>query len=805
MNDTTKMTWKFQRIGGLEQVSLRNADEIAHLDQLDPKLWVALSCPASGLEFDARTLQLIDADGDGRIRIPEVLAAVRWVCSLLTDPACIVEPEAELPLDAINTDSPEGSRMAATCRAILENLDKGEAASLSQEDVTKAAASAAKNLYNGDGILPPLPDFGEDIASFIEDALSVVGGVRDASGLPGINMEIAAAFMQSLKERRDWQERVSAASEPLGADSAEAWALLQKLGDKINDYFLRCELAAFAPDSTKSLNASGGVDVDGCLSIPTVHGLIDPKLLEELPLSRIEADRPLHIASGLNPAWRQPVQRFFSLIGPLLEPAEDQEAKSGDEAATAASGLSARGQKASGGCATLSVEDWRRVQNAFAPYAEALAKKPPVAAATVNIPPDPASGGKLDSMKSERVRELLQSDILDRFAALAQKDASVPAASADIAAAERLTLYYLHLHRLLMNFVSFYDFYSMRRSAAFQAGTLYLDSRSCRLCLPVADLARHASLAAYSELCLVYCECRKAHSTPGGAPGEGERDSMTIVAAMTAGEADMLMEGRNGVFVDNTGQDWDATVVKIISNPISLREALWQPYRKFGRMVTEQVGKFAGAKQAELSESAAKKAQSAVSGVLAQPAQKSGQSAAPFDIGRSVGIFAAIGLALGAIGTALASIANALFSLSWWQFPLIFVGLFMLVSGPSLVLAWLKLRKRTLSPLLEASGWAVNGRVPINFTLGRRLTSLAALPPNAQRSFNDPLRKPRRWHIAALALTLILALAAGWIWIAEPPFVQPVKRFIHERFTPDKAKPAAGAKASGAQGAASAK
>ena len=60
-----------------------------------------------------------------------------------------------------------------------------------------------------------------------------------------------------------------------------------------------------------------------------------------------------------------------------------------------------------------------------------------------------------------------------------------------------------------------------------------------------------------------------------------------------------------------------------------------------------------------------------------------------------MGIFAAIGLALGAIGTALASIAAALFSLAWWQFPLLFVGIFLCISGPSMFLAWLKLRRRT--------------------------------------------------------------------------------------------------------------
>ncbi len=166
---------------------------------------------------------------------------------------------------------------------------------------------------------------------------------------------------------------------------------------------------------------------------------------------------------------------------------------------------------------------------------------------------------------------------------------------------------------------------------------------------------------------------------------------------------------------------------------------MFAPYRRIGRMVTDQIEKFTDAKSAAIVSDASKSLEK-----LATEGK-----ARPFDIGRSMGIFAAIGLALGAIGTALASIASALFSLSWWQFPLLLAGLFLAVSGPSMFLAWLKLRRRTLGPVLDASGWAVNSQIPINFMLGSYLTDTAALPPNANRTFNDPFRNRshrRRLH-----------------------------------------------------------
>ena len=53
-------TWRFFRAGGFDQVRLDNGSDLASLEDLDQKLWVALACPTTGLEFDSRTLNLID-------------------------------------------------------------------------------------------------------------------------------------------------------------------------------------------------------------------------------------------------------------------------------------------------------------------------------------------------------------------------------------------------------------------------------------------------------------------------------------------------------------------------------------------------------------------------------------------------------------------------------------------------------------------------------------------------------------------------------------------------------------------------
>lgn len=73
--------WKWFRAGGTAQVKLECGDDVAHLAQLDPKQWFAISMPTTGVRFDRRMLDLMDTDRDGRIRADEVLGAIEFLKS----------------------------------------------------------------------------------------------------------------------------------------------------------------------------------------------------------------------------------------------------------------------------------------------------------------------------------------------------------------------------------------------------------------------------------------------------------------------------------------------------------------------------------------------------------------------------------------------------------------------------------------------------------------------------------------------------------------------------------------------------
>lgn len=715
--------WRFFRSGGFDQVRLDTAADLVHLEELNPKLWSVLSCPTSGLEFDTRTLQLLDADGDGHVRVPEILAAVSWVCALLKDPARLIEGGEALPLAAIDDSTPEGARLLASARQILANLRKPNADAITVAESSDKSKIFGPGCFNGDGIVPLTLTDDEDLRRVITEIMERFGAETDRSGDPGISQPKADAFFEQARAFLTSWERAHAEADtvlPLGEGTVAAADLLESLRPKVDDYFTRCRLAAFDSRAAARLNPSE--EVYGTLSTLEISAAADA--VAALPLAQVAPDRPLPLDEGLNPAWAARLERFRrEVVAPLL----------GDRT-------------------ELSQQEWATIVARFGPYQTWRAE---------------GAGMLVAALGPDRLRAIVGSGAQQAINQLIERDKALEAHAESIDAVERLARYHRDLFSLLNNFVSLRDFYSGRDKAIFQAGTLYLDSRSCDLCLRVDDMAKHSALAHFSGTYLAYCECER----------KGQ-EKMTIVAGITGGDADNLMVGRNGVFYDRQGRDWDATVVKLVEHPISIRQAFWSPYKRIARMIQEQVQKFAASRDQAVDERAAAGIAGAAERVESGPAPT---PPVPFDIAKFAGIFAAIGLAIGAIGTALAAVVAGLFSLAWWQFPLVAAGALLAVSGPSMLLAWLKLRQRNLAPLLDANGWAVNTRARINLPFGSSLTGVASLPPGSQRSLEDPYaEKKRPWKTYLFLLVVLILIAAAW----QQGYLGPVVEQLRGVLTP---------------------
>jgi hypothetical protein len=685
--------WKFFRAGGFNQVLITSGADLLNLDQLDQKLWVALACPTTGVEFNQTTLALIDTDKDGRVRVPELITAAKWAGALLKHPDDLLKGSATLRPAAINDANPDGQLIANFARQVLGKGDNDE---ITFAEAATAAQTFAGKPFNGDGIIPA--DTADDDATkaVIADIINCLGADPDTSGQPGVSKAKVDQFFADAAAYSEWWKKAEgdASVLPLGLNTEAAAGAVRAVKPKVEDYFTRGRLAEFDPRSLSALNRDEKeYAILGAQDLTSTHADI-----ASLPLAQVGATTPLPLTQGINPAWANAIAALQAeAITPLL-----------------------------GAKTVLTETDWNALLGKLAAFEAWNAAK---------------SGGSIEKIGLPRAREILATKAQATLTALIARDQAEEGNSTAVIGLHRLIHYHRDLAKLCRNFVNFADFYGRKDKAIFQAGTLYLDQRSCDLCLSVDDAAKHAVMAGMAGTYLAYCDCVRK--------GTGEK--LSIVAAFTGGDSDNLLVGRNGIFYDRAGRDWDATITKIVDNPISIRQAFWSPYKKLVRMLEERAAKQAAAADAQVN--------AQLTSVANAPAGGTGTPATgkpAFD----PSVIALLSLALGSLAAAGASILVFLGKFEDWQIPLLVVGVMLVVSAPSMAIAWLKLRKRNLGPILDANGWAVNAKARMNVPFGGALTGVAALPPGATFGAVDAYAEKR----SAWPKVLAVAFGIWFIW-----------------------------------------
>lgn len=374
--------------------------------------------------------------------------------------------------------------------------------------------------------------------------------------------------------------------------------------------------------------------------------------------------------------------------------------------------------------------EWNAILASFEPYKAWKASK---------------KGAAVEGLGIETVNALLAANRQADILALIAEDKALEAESNSIDAVDKLLRLNRYFYQFLCNYVVLSDFYSVDKKADFEAGELYVDERCCKLCIQVANMGAHADMAGLSGMFLLYCTCTS----------KVLGKTLDIVAVMTDGTTQNLRPGKHAIFYDREGNDYDATITKIVDNPINIKQAFFAPYRKAWDFIVERINKSAAAKDNAV---VADLKAGADSVDVKAGAEGAAAKASAFDIAKFAGIFAAIGMAVGFISQALVSLATGIAALSPLQFVLVVLGIMLVISGPSCFIAWSKLRKRNLGPVLNANGWAINSKLKINIPFGATLTSVAKYPlVKAGDPFSD---KTPGWKIALRWFCVIVVLCA---------------------------------------------
>ena len=317
--------------------------------------------------------------------------------------------------------------------------------------------------------------------------------------------------------------------------------------------------------------------------------------------------------------------------------------------------------------------------------------------------------------------------VKQKFAAyrawVAEKPVMSPGSKDDLVEEERFLRYKLHLGELLENYVTMDRLY-LHDTAIFQTGVLRIDARELNLCFHVESEAAHSALVEKSNCCVVYLKLSRP----------SEKAERLVCAVVTAGQVGTLYVGRNGVFYDRDGKDWEAVITKVIENQVSLAEAFWAPWKKIGDCIAGAVKKFIGDKQSKATESVQKGTESTQAGGAAMASS-----------------VAAIGIGVGMVGAAAASLMAAISSMTPLEIVASVFALVLVVSVPSMVLAWFKLRKRDLGVILNACGWAINR--PMRFSM-KRARGFTKCAPNPM---------PKVWLAVFVVLVVALAALAWWL------------------------------------------
>lgn len=621
--------WTFCNVGGTSRINIAKGEDIAHLGELDQKLWTVLSCPTTGLEFNARALEVLDSDKDGRIHANEVIAAAKLLTGALKDSSSILRSENSIALDLFNEKDANGAELKASADKVFELTgEKKQAVSLVEIDsALKILADKAGEDAKNDGVLPY-----------------------------GDNSDAVLDAVKAIKA-------------------------------KVDDYFIRCSLVEFNNASLEKLDVSA--ERIGLLAEKDTNSCWDE--IASYPLTQLSKDGLLPMNQPVNPAWAAQFKTLKEMAVAVDYP----------------------------GAVTISKAQWNAIEAKLGEYA---------------------------AWKEEIAKTA------SSFNETKQADAKAIGKLADF------VVLYEHFYHFLRNYVTFNDFYSRKENekSMFQAGELYIDQRCCDLCIKVSDMGKQMESAEMSGMFLIYCKC---HNKITG-------ESMMIASAVTSGDIGYLKPGKNGLFYDRQGNDWDATITNVITNPISIKQAFWMPYKRLWSWITEKLNKSAKEKEEASTASLISSTESATANAAEgqAPAPKT-----PFDIAKFAGIFAAIGLALGFIASAVTNLLDYL--KTPWFAPILFIlGIIVVISGPSMFLAWTKLRKRNLAPILNANGWALNAAAMIKIKFGATLTSEAEFP---KLQLIDPavakqMRRNRRRRIfwTTFAIVLILAGIFAWLWFS---------------------------------------
>ena len=697
----------FKQYGKTFQLRIENANDLRDAIELDESHWVATSAPIDVFRCDKTFISMLDSDSSGRIHTHEMKTAIRWMLDVLSDCSNLQKRTNHIPLSAINKDTSDGSDIFRSASYVLKTLECEDKPTISLKLVRKFIAMQKEQPLNGDGVLIPTATDSPETTQLINDIITTVGGECDASGVTGITENQIATFRKEISECINWRKQGSTLSHaptptnpnaptpkhsqtlPFGTKTDAMFTVLSKHADQIDHFFAQCRTIRFDPRTATRVGCSetelNALDLSKPEDMETCLSkspLATPNIDDCLPLT-VELLNPLYTK------WIEKLQT--EVLTPILKERLE----------------------------SLHVDQWQKIKKSLQPYADYISEQ---------------KGKQVSSLTDKQLQKYQSSEVYREVEELIKADKAVSEKLKGIREVERLTLYHQHLMRLANNFISFSELYHPPIKAMFEEGSAQIDGRWFDLALRVNNVDRHCAIAKSSNIFTLYLEVTN----------KAANDTFTVAVPATSGTKGNLGVGKRGIFFDVKGHEYDALVIKIIDNPISLREALVAPFTRLWSFILGKIEAMSGTLE--------KKLQTSTDTLLKSPQKPTPAVATPTNAaGGPAGMLIGLSLSAAAIGSAFAFITKTLAGLSGGQLIAGVMGAAAVVAVPVSLIAVLKLRRQDLSALLEGCGWSINARMRFDRTQRRSFTRRKPYPITATGT-------PQKNWIKQLLIALILII-----------------------------------------------
>ena len=698
--------FKFKRFGSSYHLQIKNGDDLARVGELDGAHWVATNAPISTINADEVFLRRIDTDADGRIRVEEVRQAIRWLLKNLKSADSIEPWNRTLVIDDIDRSSPDGERIFQTAQKILARLQLPESPQITLNQIREVKNMEQEGGLDEAGVVLPDAAPGNTIKVFLQDIIETIGGREHPGGQMGVDEERLEVFIEEIKTYLGWRlrarlgDRSSSNIMPLGKETPAAFRLYSDLRPKIDQYFALSDMERIDPRLEERLMANNGkLSETDILDTQVVS-----EFLERSPIARPREDGKLRFADVLNARYEQALRDFrIQVVRPVL------------------------GTNPS----AMSRDHWSKIKKHFEAHEAWVNSEPETTVGEIPL-------GKLIKYREDaRFHMAAQRLIDDSYQTSLELDG--------IRLVEKLTLFQAYMIPFVNSFVSFPDLYDAESRALFEMGTLIMDGRHFTLSVKVPDIEQHAKFSDASNMFVLYVEVSVK---------EGSK-LFEAAVPVTSGNRGNLQVNKWGIFRDIHGVERQARVIKIVENPISLSEAVLAPFKRLGRAVTAKLEEI-NYKAEETLSTRGVQAVGQVNASLSSP--EAGTPQNPQNV--SGGMLAGGGIAIAALGSSAAFITKTLASLSFLELMGGIVAAILAAMIPATVVAYIKLRKRDLSSILEGAGWGINARMRLTRFQAQTFTLSPAYPDGS-----EGVRHKSKWTWIALAV-IILGVAAYFGWIS---------------------------------------